>query len=44
MKKSLSFLTALMLVLAFIFTLNVSNIKVHAEEKTDAEIIQEASV
>lgn len=41
MKKSLSFLTALMLVLAFIFTLNVSNIKVHAEEKTDAEIIQE---
>ena len=40
MKKSLSFLTALMLVLAFIFTLNISNVKVSAEELSDEEIVQ----
>ena len=40
MKKSLSFLTALMLVLAFIFTLNISNVKVSAEELSDEEKVQ----
>ena len=41
MKKSLSFITALMLVLAFIFTLNVSNLKVNAASSDEEILVEE---
>ena len=51
MKKSLSFLMALMLVLAFIFTLNISNVKIlftgdieQEAEKDLAGILEELKV
>ena len=41
MKKSLSFITALMLVLAFIFTLNVNNLKVNAASSDEEILVEE---